>query len=354
MFAHNKRLQYTVRVAGTNPGLANLMLEQFGGPQGELAAACRYFTQGLAEDDPGRKDLLLDIATEELSHLEVIGSMVVMLNKGAKGELAEVVDEEAEMYRKIHGAGNSSHVTQILYGGGPALTNSGGQLWNAGYIDSIGDPTADLRSNIAAEARAKIVYERLINVTDDPGVKDTLKFLMSREIAHLQSFEKALHSIQPNFPPGKAPGEPRFNTMYFNLSQGDGDMRGPWNADDHFEFVDQPEAVIPVDGGEGVPVTMLTDEEAVVVDAMNARLSSDLEKDPVTGADLGSGEAGSADAAARGATPPAVTPKKGASKAKAGAAQANSFTEGVDLTGVPRPSGGATAAAPKKVPSRKK
>lgn len=354
MFAHNKRLQYTVRVAGTNPGLANLMLEQFGGPQGELAAACRYFTQGLAEDDPGRKDLLLDIATEELSHLEVIGSMVVMLNKGAKGELAEVVDEEAEMYRKIHGAGNSSHVTQILYGGGPALTNSGGQLWNAGYIDSIGDPTADLRSNIAAEARAKIVYERLINVTDDPGVKDTLKFLMSREIAHLQSFEKALHSIQPNFPPGKAPGEPRFNTMYFNLSQGDGDMRGPWNADDHFEFVDQPEAVIPVDGGEGVPVTMLTDEEAVVVDAMNARLSSDLEKDPVTGADLGSGEAGSADAAARGATPPAVTPKKGASKAKAGAAQANSFTEGVDLTGVPLPSGGATAAAPKKVPSRKK
>ena len=229
-------------------------------------------------------------------------------------------------------------------------------MWNAGYIDSIGDPTADLRSNIAAEARAKIVYERLINVTDDPGVKDTLKFLMSREIAHLQSFEKALHSIQPNFPPGKAPGEPRFNTMYFNLSQGEGDMRGPWNSDDHFEFVDQPESVIPVDGGEGVPVTMLTDEEAVVVDAMNARLSSDLEKDPVTGADLGSGDAGSADAAARGATPPAVTPKKGAAKSKAGAALGNSFTEGVDLTGVPLPSGGATATAttPKKTPSRKK
>jgi len=356
MFAHNKRLQYTVRVSGSNPGLANLMLEQFGGPQGELAAACRYFTQGLAEDDPGRKDMLMDIATEELSHLEIIGSMVVMLNKGAKGELAEVVDEEAEMYRKIHGAGNSSHVTQILYGGGPALINSGGQLWNAGYIDSIGDPTADLRSNIAAEARAKIVYERLINVTDDPGVKDTLKFLMSREISHLQSFEKALHTIQPNFPPGKAPGEPRFNSMYVNTSRGEGDMRGPWNSDENFDFVDQPETVIPLDGGEGVPTALLTDEEAVVVDAMNARLASDLETDPVTGADLGSGEAGSAAAAARGATPPAVTPKKGASKSKAGAAMGNSFTEGVDLTGVPLPSGGATATAttPKKTPSRKK
>jgi Mn-containing catalase len=357
MFAHNKKLQYTVRVAGSNPGLANLMLEQFGGPQGELAAACRYFTQGLAEDDPGRKDLLLDIATEELSHLEVIGSLVVMLNKGSKGELAEKVDEEAEMYRKIHGAGNSSHVTQILYGGGPALINSAGQLWNAGYIDSIGDPTADLRSNIAAEARAKIVYERLINVTDDPGVKDTLRFLMSREVAHLQSFEKALHTIQPNFPPGKLPGDPRFNTMYFNTSRGEGDLRGPWNSDDHFEFVDLPEAAIPVDGDDGLAHPALSAEESVMVTAMSARLASDMSVDPTTGADLGSGEAGSADAAARGATPPAVTPGKGgvtgkASGSKAGKALGNSFTEGVDLTGVPLPTGG--AKAPTKAPSRKK
>src|SRR5690606_9509190 len=171
MFTHNKRLQYTVRVAAPNPALANLLLEQFGGPQGELAAAMRYFTQAISEDDPGRKDMLLDIATEELSHLEVIGSLVAMLNKGAKGRLAEAVEEEGELFRSLQGEGNDSHVTQVLYGGGPALINSGGQLWNAGYIDSIGEPTADLRSNIAAEARAKIVYERLINVTADPGVK---------------------------------------------------------------------------------------------------------------------------------------------------------------------------------------
>src|SRR6187551_3341790 len=99
MFMHNKRLQYTVRVAEPDPKLATLMLEQFGGPQGELAAAMRYFTQALADDDPGRKDMLYDIATEELSHLEVIGTMVAMLNKGAKGRLAEGVDSEADIYR---------------------------------------------------------------------------------------------------------------------------------------------------------------------------------------------------------------------------------------------------------------
>src|ERR1700709_1596677 len=176
MFVHNKRLQYTVRVAAPNPGLANLLLEQFGGPQGELAAACRYFTQAVSEADPGRKDMLFDIATEELSHLEIIGFIVAMLNRGAKGELAEAVDEQAALYRKLNSAGNDSHVTQLLYGGGPALTNSAGVPWTAAYIDSIGDPTCDLRSHIAAESRANIVYERLISCTDDPGIKEALGF----------------------------------------------------------------------------------------------------------------------------------------------------------------------------------
>ena len=288
MFAHNKRLQYTVRVGSSNPGLANLMLEQFGGPQGELAAACRYFTQALAEDDPGRKDMLMDIATEELSHLEVIGTIVAMLNKGAKGRLSEAAESEGELYRSITGNGNSSHVTQILYGGGPALTNSGGQLWNAGYIDSIGDPSADLRSNIAAEARAKIVYERLINVTDDPGVKDALGFLMTREIAHQQSFEKALYSMSPNFPPGKLPGDPRFTNVYFNMSQGNGDSRGPWNAEENFEFVTGADAQKSVDGDGDAAVT-LTQTEQDVLEQLVVRTASDPESDPLTGAELGMG-----------------------------------------------------------------
>jgi len=288
MFAHNKRLQYTVRVGSSNPGLANLMLEQFGGPQGELAAACRYFTQALAEDDPGRKDMLMDIATEELSHLEVIGTIVAMLNKGAKGRLSEAAESEAELYRSITGNGNSSHVTQVLYGGGPALTNSGGQLWNAGYIDSIGDPSADLRSNIAAEARAKIVYERLINVTDDPGVKDALGFLMTREIAHQQSFEKALYSMSPNFPPGKLSGDPRFTNVYFNMSQGEGDARGPWNAEENFEFVTGADAQKSVDGDGNAAVT-LTETEKDVLEQLVVRTASDPESDPLTGAELGMG-----------------------------------------------------------------
>jgi len=289
MFVHNKRLQYTVRVAGPNPGLANLMLEQFGGPQGELAAAMRYFTQGVSEDDPGRKDMLMDIATEELSHLEVIGSIVGMLNKGAKGQMAEGVEQEADLYRSLTSGGNDSHVTSLLYGGGPALTNSGGVPWSAAYIDTIGEPTADLRSNIAAEARAKIIYERLINVTDDPGIKDALKFLMTREIAHQKSFEKALHAIQPNFPQGKLPGEPEFASVYYNLSQGEGDLRGPWNQGPEWEFVENPQPA--VDGGDGKPSVDLSKDQQKVLQQMAVRTQSDVSVDPMTGADLGSGKA---------------------------------------------------------------
>jgi Mn-containing catalase len=263
------------------------MLEQFGGPQGELAAAMRYFTQALAEDDAGRKDMLLDIATEELSHLEVIGTIVGMLNKGAKGKLAEGVEEQAQMFRELQGAGNDSHVTQVLYGGGPALINSAGQLWNAGYIDSIGEPTADLRSNIAAEARAKIVYERLINVTADPGVRDALGFLMTREVAHQQSFEKALYAIQPNFPPGKLPGKPEFANLYVNTSQGEGDMRGPWNSDDNFQFLSDREKMLAMDGGSGLPEVSMTEDQRAVLMQMAQRTRSDPSGNPETGADLG-------------------------------------------------------------------
>lgn len=289
MFVHNKRLQYTVRVAGPNPGLANLMLEQFGGPQGELAAAMRYFTQALAEDDPGRKDMLMDIATEELSHLEVIGSIVGMLNKGAKGQMAEGVEEEAELYRSLTGGGNDSHITSLLYGGGTPLTNSAGVPWTAAYVDTIGEPSADLRSNIAAEARAKIVYERLINVTDDPGIKDALKFLMTREIAHQKSFEKALHAMQPNFPQGKLPPVPEFTNVYYSLSQGAGDMRGPWNQGPEWEYVENPEPA--VDGGDGMASVKLGSKDEKVVEQMAKRTESDPMADPLTGADLGAGEA---------------------------------------------------------------
>lgn len=287
MFMHNKRLQYTVRVAEPNPVLASLLLEQFGGADGELAAAMRYFTQGLAEEDAGRKDLLLDIATEELSHLEVIGSIVAMLNKGAKADLAEAAMEEAELYLSLTAGGNS-HTQSILYGGGPALTNSSGVPWTAAYIDSRGDPTCDLRSNIAAESRAKIVYERLINITDDPGIKEALGFLMTREIAHQKSFEKALYSIADNFPPGKLPGTEPFDVLYVNASTGPGDTDGPWNSGDDWERIDNIEAAGPFDGGDGTATVELPKSQLKAVHALADRTASDPTADPVTGVDLGS------------------------------------------------------------------
>jgi Mn-containing catalase len=285
MFMHNKRLMHTVRVAEPNPRLATLMLEQFGGPQGELAAAMRYFTQALADDDPNRKDMLMDIATEELSHLEVIGSIVCMLNKGVKADMAEGA-EQGQLMREVF-AGGESHTTSILYGGGAALINSGGAPWTAAYIDTIGDPTCDLRSNIAAEARAKIVYERLINATEDADLKRSLGFLMTREIAHQKSFEKALYAIQPNFPPGKLPGQKEFENKYYDMSQGDDGARGPWNEGDSWEFVADRDKQCAVDGGDGEARVKLSKDAEKRLDKLSERTESRTDVNPRTGAELG-------------------------------------------------------------------
>jgi Mn-containing catalase len=288
MFMHNKRLQYTVRVAEPNPRLACVLLEQFGGADGELAAAMRYFTQGLGEEDPGRKDMLLDIATEELSHLEVIGSIIAMLNKGVRAQLSEGQQEEAELFAMVGQTGTSAKES-ILFGGGPALIDSAGVPWTAAYVDSRAEPTVDLRSNIAAESRAKIVYERLINITDDPGIKDALGFLMTREVAHQKSFEKALYSIENNFPPGKLPGIEQFANVYVNTSQGAGDMEGPWNSGDQWERVDDLDQVMPIDGGDGVASVELPASDRALLEQMALRNQSDASRDPTTGTDLGAG-----------------------------------------------------------------
>ena len=195
---------------------------------------------------------------------------------------------EAEMYLEVN-KGGDSHTQSILYGGGPSLTNSSGVPWTAAYIDTIGEPTADLRSNIAAEARAKILYERLMNVTDDPGVKEALGFLMTREISHQKSFEKALYSIQDNFPPGKKPAMESFGDIYVNTSQGPGDALGPWNEGPQWTRIDDLTQKLPVDGGDGVATVKLSIKEQETEKAMAARLRSDARVDPITGADLGAG-----------------------------------------------------------------
>jgi Mn-containing catalase len=223
MFLHNQKMMFTVRVSEPNPEFAKMLLEQFGGPNGELAAAMRYFTQGWAEPDVKRRDMLLDIATEELSHLEMVGQTLVQLLKGTHGAAIDEV-ESGYLGRLLDGKHEkfieaSLHSNQILCGGpGPRLTDSAGNPWTAAYIDTIGEPTADLRSDIAAEARAKLVYERLIKLCGDSSCRDTLNFLMTREIAHQKMFEAALDAIASNFPPGRLPGEARMAHAYFNDS----------------------------------------------------------------------------------------------------------------------------------------
>jgi Mn-containing catalase len=173
MYHHIKKLMYTVNVGTPDPRFGNMLLEQFGGANGELAAAMQYSIQGLNCDDPERKDLLMDIGTEELSHLEVVGTLARMHLKPLK-----FARDAAEIDPLIAIAG----------GGGVNLFNSMGDAWTADYLKITGELDVDLRSNIAAEARAKIVYERLINFTDDPGTIETLQFLMTREITHMKAW----------------------------------------------------------------------------------------------------------------------------------------------------------------------
>ena len=134
----------------------------------------------------------------------------------------------------------------VLSGGGVRVTDSQGVPFSGAYVNANSDLTVDLRSNIAAESRAKIVYEYLMQFTDDPYVKETLRFLMTREIAHFQMFSAALDTIQPNFPPGVLQGDPRYTHTYFNLSNG-ADARGPWNEGrgpwgegENWEYIDDP------------------------------------------------------------------------------------------------------------------
>lgn len=238
MFYHVKDLQFNARVSAPDPRFANLLLQQFGGPNGELKAAMQYFVQafGAKEPYPDKYDLLMDIATEEFSHLEIVGATIQMLLAGVNGKLKDAADEseimkimggKAAKENVIHEAMSNPHFL-IESGGGPMVTDSRGIPWSGTYVNANGDLTVDLRSNMGAESRAKIVYEYLMKFTDDPYVKDTLKFLMTREIAHFQMFEAALQTIQPNFPPGILQGDPKHSNTYFNMSNGI-EVRGPWN-----------------------------------------------------------------------------------------------------------------------------
>jgi Mn-containing catalase len=231
MYHHIKKLMYTVRVDEPDPKFGNMLLEQFGGANGELAAAMQYSIQGLNCEDPARKDLLMDIGTEELSHLEIVGTLARMHLKPMKTS---------------RDAAEADPLIAIAGGGGVGLFNSQGDAWTADYLKITGELDVDLRSNIAAEARAKIVYERLINFCDDAGSKDALQFLMTREITHMKAFTLALESLgKKPFSIGKIPPSRDLVNKYFNDSTGRGedgevDARGPWNQGGDWEYVESP------------------------------------------------------------------------------------------------------------------
>lgn len=303
MFYHVKELQFNARVSRPDPKFAALLLEQFGGANGELAAAMRYFTQAFStrKPYPDKYDMLMDIATEEFSHLEIVGATITMLLDGVNGELKDAA-EASPLNRLTQGKAGKEGVLHdaltnpqflVQSGGGPTLTNSQGVPFSGAYIDANGDLTVDLRSDMAAEARAKITYEYLMKFTDDPLVRDTLRFLMTREIAHYQMFGAALDTIQPNFPMGVLQGDPRHTHTYFNLSNGS-DARGPWNegqgpwgAGEEWEYVNEPlKHVIDTEGEINHRPTgsSMSEDEVARKDRELSRIRSEEVKSKTTSA----------------------------------------------------------------------
>uniref|UniRef100_A0A7V4XTI5 Manganese catalase family protein n=1 Tax=Acidobacterium capsulatum TaxID=33075 RepID=A0A7V4XTI5_9BACT len=238
MYHHVKKLMYTVEVGEPDPRFGRMLLEQFGGANGELAAAMQYSIQGMNCEDPGRKDLLMDIGTEELSHLEIVGALIRMHLKPLKSERE---------------AADADPLVAIAGGGGVALFDSMGNAWTGNYLKITGDLAVDLRSNIAAEARAKIVYERLIGFTQDVGSRQALQFLMTREITHLRAFSAALESMEkPAFSVGIIEPTPGLVDQYLNASTGENqygesDFHGPWNSSHGLRLVESE-----IEGGSGL------------------------------------------------------------------------------------------------------
>jgi len=202
MFKHDKNLLHEVRVDAPNVNYAAMMQEQLGGPQGELKAALQYLSQSFRIKDPEIKDLFLDIASEELSHMEMVAATINMLN-------GHVPDAKNATIGNIE--------AHVLTGLTPMLSNASGYLWTAAYINETGDLAADILSNIAAEQRAKVVYEYLYRQINDKGVRDTIDFLLNREEAHNTMFREAFNRIQDTGSL-KDWGITKDSKLYFNLS----------------------------------------------------------------------------------------------------------------------------------------
>lgn len=212
MFKHEKRYLQPVHVDRPNPNYAALLQEQLGGPQGELKSALQYLSQSMRIKDQEIRDLFLDIAAEELCHLEMVAATVNMLNgHHIDAEHATVGNVEAH----------------VLTGLTPMLANASGYLWTAAYVNETGDLAADLLSNIAAEQRAKVVYQYLYRQIDDKGVRETIDFLLNREEAHNTMFREAFNRIQNSNGSQQDWGVTEDSRVYFDLSTPGGQSFDP-------------------------------------------------------------------------------------------------------------------------------
>lgn len=202
MFKHDKALLREVKVERPNPQYAVLMQEQLGGGNGELKAAMQYLSQSFRIKDPEIKDLFLDIAAEELSHMEMVAQTINLLNGH------DVNNKDVD---------NGEIQTHVQCGLSPVLINSSGAPWTADYVTVTGDLVADLLSNIASEQRAKVVYEYLYRQIEDKYVRETIDFLLNREEAHNALFREALNKVK-NTGSNKDFGITEDSKLYFDLS----------------------------------------------------------------------------------------------------------------------------------------
>lgn len=181
MFIYEKKLQYPINVSAKDVRMAKAVLNQYGGPDGELSASMNYLTQRFSMPLNSTKALLTDVGVEELGHMEMVAVLFKKLIHGATKE---------ELVAAGMGGYYANHETC------PFLLDGDGVPWDAKYTQAKGDPIADLYNDLAAEQKARVTYENLINLTDDPLVKDVLRFLREREIVHFQRFGEALRLVE--------------------------------------------------------------------------------------------------------------------------------------------------------------
>ena len=182
MWTYDKMLEYPVNIKCKDPRLAKVIISQYGGPDGELAASLRYLSQRFGMPDQKAKAILNDIGTEELAHLEMVGTIVHQLTDGVSAE---------EMEKAGLGAYYTDH------GLGVYPQAAAGWPFSAAVLAVKGDPIADLQEDLAAEQKARATYEKLIDLCkDDPDVIDPLRFLREREVVHFQRFGEALRGVQ--------------------------------------------------------------------------------------------------------------------------------------------------------------